>query len=225
LQQVVFEEQRYSMQEILDALATDFAGQESLRQYLLNRVAKWGNADARSDALARKLADHYCQTIHSFTNARGGSFQAALFSFTMQWTYGQLTGALPDGRKAFMPLAPGVGATPGRDINGVTGLINSVTQLDFSETPNGAVLDIALHPSAVQGENGLNALVSLIKTYFSKGGYGLQMNVMDVETLKDAQLHPEQYSSLQVRVTGYSAYFTKLSSYEQDQLIAFNTHR
>ena len=137
---------------------------------------------------------------------------------------GKATGALPEGRKAHESLAPGVGPATGRDKSGVTGTIGSVTQLDFSSTPNGSVLDVTLHPSAVQGEEGLDAFVTLIKTFFARGGYAIQFNVFDTDTLRDAQIHPEQYSTLQIRVTGWSVFFTTLSKFEQDQFIARNTH-
>ena len=112
----------------------------------------------------------------------------------------------------------------GRDKTGVTGLIGSVSKLDFTETPNGSVLDVTLHPSAVHGENGLNAMVTLIRTFFEQGGYAMQFNVVDAETLKDAQRHPERYETLQIRVTGWSVYFNSLPKFEQDQFIARNAH-
>jgi formate C-acetyltransferase len=227
IKHAVFDEKRCTMAQVLEAMAQDFqgdAGQERLRQYLLNRAPKWGTGDDQADTLARRVADGYCDKIHSFTNARGGPFQASLFAFTFQWSFGKLTGALPDGRRAGTPLSPGVGPAPGRDREGVTALIDSVCKLDFTRTPNGSVLDIVLHPSAVRGEEGLAALVTLMKVFFAKGGYALQFNVVDTATLRDAQKDPEKYASLQVRVTGYSAYFTKLSRYEQDQFIAYRTH-
>lgn len=224
LKQAVFVERCFTMREILDAMARNFDGAEGLRQYLLNKVPKYGNNNADADALAKQIADYYCHKIHTFTNERGGPFQAALYSFTFQWQLGEKTGALPDGRKAFMPLAPGVGPMPGRDKKGITALLGSVSKIDFTETPNGSVLDLRLHPSAVRGKEGLTAFISAIKTFFAEGGYALQFNVVDEKTLLDAQRHPEQYESLQVRVTGYSAYFTKLSKYEQDQIIAQTAH-
>ena len=224
LKQAVFEEKRFTMSQILDAMARDFDGTEDLRQYLLNRVPKYGNNNADADAITKRVADHYCGKVHSFTNARGGTYQAALYSFTFQWKYGKQVGALPDGRKAFVPLAPGVGPMVGRDKEGITALFGSVSKLDFTETPDGSVLDIKMHPSAVKGEKGLASLVSAIKTFFAEGGFALQFNIVDEKTLLEAQRNPEQYESLQVRVTGYSAYFTKLSKYEQDQIIAQNTH-
>ena len=224
IKQAVFDEKRFTMEEILRAIRCDFEGYEPMRQYLLNKIPKWGNNDPDADAMAKRIADYYCNKVHTFTNARGGPVQAALFTLTTQWTMGKITGALPDGRKAGTSLAPGVGATPGRDMNGATGLIGSVAKLDFTETPNGSVLDVMLHPTAVKGDDGLDAFVTLIKTFFAQGGYALQFNVYDVETLRDAQRHPERHASLQIRVTGWSVYFTTLSKFEQDQFIARNIH-
>ena len=225
IKQAVFEEKRYTMDEVLQAIDCDFEDHESMRQYLLNRVPKWGNNNPEADALAKHIADHYCGFVHTFTNARGGPVQAALFTLTYQWTMGQTTGALPDGRRACSGLAPGVGAMSGRDLNGVTALMRSVAKIDFTETPNGSVLDVMLHPTSVQGEAGLDAMVALINTFFAEGGYAVQFNVCDAETLRDAQRHPEVHASLQIRVTGWSVYFNTLSRFEQDQFIARNFHQ
>jgi pyruvate formate-lyase/glycerol dehydratase family glycyl radical enzyme len=224
LKKAVYEGKRYTMDEVVAAADRDYEGQEVMRQYLRHRVPKWGNADPEADRLARRVADHYCATIHSFRNARGGPFQAALFTLDFQLTFGRATGALPDGRRAGAPLAPGVGASPGCDREGVTALMRSVTGLDFTETPNGAVLDVMLHPSATRGEEGLDALVALTKTFFARGGYALQFNIIDAETLRAAQRCPEHYAALQIRVTGWSVYFVTLPRDEQDMFIARNTH-
>ncbi|MDP6779194.1 MAG: pyruvate formate lyase family protein [Candidatus Latescibacteria bacterium] len=224
VKQAVYEKKRYTMDEVLKAIDCDFEGHESMRQYLLNRVPKWGNNNPEADDLARRVADHYCDYVHTFTNARGGPVQAALFTLTFQWTMGQTTGALPDGRRAHDTLAPGVGAMSGRDLNGVTALMRSVAKIDFTETPNGSVLDVMLHPTSVRGEAGLDAMAALIKTFFAEGGYAVQFNVCDAETLRDAQLHPERHASLQIRVTGWSVFFNTLSKYEQDQFIARTFH-
>ncbi len=112
----------------------------------------------------------------------------------------------------------------GQDMNGVTSLIGSVAKLDFTETPNGSVLDITLHPTAIKGDEGLDTMVYLIKTFFAQGGYALQFNVYDADTLRDAQRNPEHHASLQIRVTGWSVYFTTLSREAQDGLIERVAH-
>jgi formate C-acetyltransferase len=215
---------RFTMRELVQALEDDFVGHESLREYLIHRVPKWGNGDPDADRLAQYVADSYCGKIHSFTNERGGPYQAALYSFTFQWTLGEHTGALPDGRTAHAPLAPGVGPMPGRDRDGITALLASVSKIDFTETPNGSVLDLRLHPSSVAGPHGLDALIALVRIYLQRGVYALQFNVVDADTLHAAQQNPEAYATLQVRVAGYSAYFCNLTRDVQDHLIAQCTH-
>jgi len=225
IKRTVFDERRFTLEEMINALRSNYEGREPMRQYLLNRVSKWGNGSTDVDTMARRIADAYCDRIHTFTNGRRGGCQASLFTLTFQWSMGKVTGALPDGRRAHESLAPGVGPTSGRDRSGVTALVRSVTTLDFTKTPNGAVLDVMLHPTAVQGPEGLDAFVALIRTFFDQGGYAIQFNVFDTDTLRDAQRHPERYASLQIRVTGWSVYFTTLSTYEQDQFIARHAHR
>jgi|TARA_B100001964_G_scaffold218082_1_gene258743 formate C-acetyltransferase len=224
IKQTVFDGNRFSMTEMVEATRAGFEDREAMRLYLRNRVAKWGNNDGPVDQIARDVADHFCSVVHSFENGRGGKCQAALFTLTAAMGFGEKTGATPDGRKAGESLAPGVGASYGLDKGGVTGLVNSVTKLDFTETPNGSVLDVSLHPTAVAGEEGLHAFVSLIKTFFARDGYALQFNVLDADTLRDAQEHPENYASLQVRVTGWSVYFTTMTRKEQDIYIARIAH-
>jgi formate C-acetyltransferase len=225
IKKCVFEDGHFTMDEMIDALSHDFAGREAMRQYLLNRLPKWGTDDPEANAMAQQVADDYCDRIHTFPNGRGGGCQASLFTLAFQWSMGEATGALPDGRRAYESLAPGCGPTSGRDREGVTALIHSVSSLDFTNTPNGAVLDVTLHPSAVEGPEGLEAFVSLIKTFFAQGGYALQFNVFDTEMLREAQRHPDRYATLQVRVTGWSVYFNSLSKTEQDQFIARYAHR
>ena len=224
IKHMVFDQQSLSMSEFVAALDADYSGQEALRQYLVNRVPKWGNAATEPDALALRIADDYCARVHAFVNARGGRFQAALFSLNHRIEMGEATGALPDGRRARDTLSPNVGAMTGLDKAGVTALISSATRLDYAETPNGAVLDIMLHPTAVAGEKGLDTFVSLIKTFFAQGGYAIQFNVFDANTLRDAQRHPERYASLQIRVTGWSVFWNALSREEQDHFVARNFH-
>jgi pyruvate formate-lyase/glycerol dehydratase family glycyl radical enzyme len=224
IKRAVFDEKKYRMEEVLAALHSDFEGHERLRQYLLNRVPKWGNGDSESDGLTGRVAESFNRKVHTFTNARGGRVRSSLFSLDYQWRLGKNMGATPDGRRARASLAPGVGPSAGMDRSGITAVLQSVSQLDFTGTPNGAVLDITLHPSAVKGDDGLDAFVALIRTFFARGGYALQFNVFDADMLRDAQRHPEKYASLQIRVTGWSVYFNTLSPQEQEMYIARTTH-
>jgi pyruvate-formate lyase len=224
IEQAVFRDGRFTMAQIVDAVSRNFQDAEPMRQYLLNRVPKWGNNDPAADAMARRVADWYCDKVESFTNGRGGRCRPSLFSLEFAYRGGLRTGALPDGRRAGESLAPGMGAGYGRDRNGVSALIASVAKIDGNRLPNGAVLDVTLHPTAVAGDDGLEALVALIRTFFAKGGYALQFNVYDVATLRDAQVHPERYATMQIRVTGWSVYFTTLTREEQELFIARTTH-
>jgi formate C-acetyltransferase len=224
IKQAVYKEGRFTLDELLAALRADFEGYEAMRAYLVHRVPKWGNGHPEADRLAQLVAGHYCYKIHSFVNERGGPYQAALYSFTFQWTLGRGTGALPDGKRAGKPLAPGVGPMVGRDRAGLTAMLESVHKIDFTETPNGSVLDVRLHPRSVAGLDGLLALTALVKTAFERGVYALQFNVVDGETLRAAQRDPEAYATLQVRVAGYSAYFVNLTPEVQDHLIRHSTH-
>jgi pyruvate formate-lyase/glycerol dehydratase family glycyl radical enzyme len=221
---LTFEEKWISMEEFVEVLKKNYEGMEQLRQYILHRIPKWGNDHPEADLLAKKVSDWYAARVNGSRNGRGGWFQTSMFSLTYRWSFGKCTGALPDGRKAGTPLSPGLNAMTGMDQKGVTALVNSVTKLDFSEIPNGSVVDINLHPSAIKGKEGLDALVALIRTFFEKGGYGLQFNIFNTEMLKDAQRNPEHYSTLQIRVTGWNVYFITLSEYEQNQFIEENKH-
>ena len=127
--------------------------------------------------------------------------------------------ATPDGRHAGDPLSKNLCATVGMDRRGITALIRSVTAIDHASFPNGSVLDVVLHPSAVSGEDGICAFYGLLMTYFKRGGFAMHGNVFDAATLKEAQRDPERYKNLQVRVCGWNAYFVNLSRAEQDAFI------
>ena len=219
IKKAVFEQGKFTMDEVVGAVRNNFKDREPMRMYLRNNVAKWGTNEEQIDRLAERIANYYCEKIDTFHTSRGGPYQAGLFALHFQWTFGQRTGALPCGRKAGAPTAPGISAGAGMDIKGITSLMGSLSKLDYSKAPDGSVLDLMLHPSAVSGTEGLKNLTALIRTHFLRGGNYLQFNVIDSDTLSDAQRHPELHSGLQVRITGYSAYFTKISKYEQDLFI------
>ncbi len=222
VKRIVFDEKRCTMKELMHHMRTDFAEDELLRRYIIHRVPKYGNNDPEVDALAVRVAEEYTKTVNETPNHRGGWFRASLFTLDHRFSFGKRTGATPDGRPAGEYLAGGVGAMTARDFNGLTAQILSVTKIDFSDVPNGSVVDIYLHPSAVQGEDGLAAFTALIRTYFARGGYGIQFNIFDTETLIKAQKHPEDYQTLQVRVCGWNVYFVTMDPEEQEQYIRSN---
>lgn len=186
---------------------------------LIEEVPKFGNDIPEVDAFARDVAYTYTEPLQNYKNPRGGSFQAGLYPVSANVPLGAQTGATPDGRLAYQPVADGVSPSAGKDVNGPTAAANSVSRLDHCIASNGTLFNQKFHPSALSGRNGLENFVGLIRSYFDQKGSHMQFNVVSRETLLDAQKHPEQYKHLVVRVAGYSALFTTLSKSLQDDII------
>lgn len=186
---------------------------------MIDELPKFGNDIDDVDALAREAAYLYTRPLEKYTNPRGGMFQAGLYPVSANVPLGAQTGATPDGRLAHTPVADGVSPTSGRDVNGPTAACNSVAKLDHSIASNGTLFNMKMHPTAMAGQKGLENFVSLVRGYFDQKGMHMQFNVVDRQTLLDAQKHPEKYSGLVVRVAGYSALFTTLSKSLQDDII------
>ncbi len=219
VKRLVFEEKRITFDALCALLKNDWAGNEKLRLIAKSIPEKYGNGNPTADAVTKDFTDFCASLITNRPNGRGGVFKAANFSIDTFVSFGAKTMATPDGRHAGEILSKNLCATVGQDKNGVTALISSVTKIDHSRFPNGTVLDVVLHPSAVAGEEGLSAFYSLLKTYIAKGGFALHGNVFSAEELKKAQKDPEKYKNLQVRVCGWNAYFVNLSRTEQDAFI------
>ena len=191
-------------------------------QKLLDMIAelpKFGNDDDEIDPLAREAAYTYTKPLETFKNPRGGIYQAGLYPVSANVPLGGQTGATPDGRLAYTPVADGVSPGSGRDNHGPTAAANSVAKLDHTIASNGTLYNMKFHPSALAGRAGLQNFVSLIRGYFERKGMHVQFNVVSRETLLDAQKNPEKYKTLVVRVAGYSALFTTLSRSLQDDII------
>ncbi|MBQ1310719.1 MAG: glycyl radical protein, partial [Blautia sp.] len=186
---------------------------------MIERVPKYGNDIPEVDYFARECAYLYTKPIQNYRNPRGGQFQAGIYPVSANVPLGAQTGATPDGRLAHTPVADGIGPMAGHDTKGPTATANSVARIDHMIASNGTLLNQKFHPSALEGEKGLNDFESLIRTYFDQKGMHMQFNVVDRETLLDAQKHPENYRHLVVRVAGYSALFTTLSKSLQDDII------
>ncbi len=186
---------------------------------MIDELPKFGNDIDEVDALAREAAYLYTRPLEKYTNPRGGSFQAGLYPVSANVPLGAQTGATPDGRLAHTPVADGVSPTSGRDVNGPTAACNSVAKLDHAIASNGTLFNMKMHPTAMSGQKGLENFISLIRGYFDQKGMHMQFNVVDRQTLLEAQKHPEKYSGLVVRVAGYSALFTTLSKSLQDDII------
>ena len=185
----------------------------------IEKLDRFGNDIEEVDLLAREVAYTYTKPVEKYTNPRGGQYQAGLYPVSANVPLGAQTGATPDGRLAFTPVADGVSPVAGRDVSGPTAAANSVAKLDHGIASNGTLFNMKFHPSALKGEKGLDNFVSLIRAFFDQKGSHMQFNVVSRETLYDAQKHPENYKNLVVRVAGYSALFTSLSKSLQDDII------
>ena len=182
-------------------------------------ISKFGNDDDEVDAFAREMAYTYTKPLETYRNPRGGIYQAGLYPVSANVPLGAQTGATPDGRLAYTPVADGVSPAAGRDLKGPTAAANSVSRLDHFIASNGTLFNMKFHPSALEGRSGLESFVALVRGYFDQKGSHIQFNVVSRETLRDAQKHPEKYKSLVVRVAGYSALFTTLSRGLQEDII------
>ena len=187
---------------------------------MIASVKKYGNDIPDADLFAREVAYTYTKEVEKYKNPRGGQYQAGLYPVSANVPLGAQTGATPDGRLAFTPIADGVGPVSGRDVSGPTATANSVAKLDHGIASNGTLFNQKFHPAALAGTEGLLKFVSLIRGFFDQKGMHMQFNVVNRETLLDAQAHPENYRNLVVRVAGYSALFTTLSRSLQDDIIA-----
>ena len=186
---------------------------------MIEEVPKFGNDIPDVDYFARDVAYTYTRPLQKYMNPRGGHYQAGLYPVSANVPLGGQTGATPDGRYAHTPVADGVSPSAGKDVKGPTAAATSVSRLDHFIVSNGTLFNQKFHPSALAGREGLEKFVALIRGYFDQKGMHMQFNVVDRETLLDAQKHPEKYKYLVVRVAGYSALFTTLSRSLQDDII------
>ena len=186
---------------------------------MIDEVPKFGHDIPEVDYFAREVAYTYSKPLQKYNNPRGGKFQAGLYPVSANVPLGGQTGATPDGRYAHTPVADGVSPSAGKDVKGPTAAATSVSRLDHFIVSNGTLFNQKFHPSALSGREGLEKFVALIRGYFDQKGMHMQFNVVDRQTLLDAQEHPEKYKHLVVRVAGYSALFTTLSRSLQDDII------
>ena len=221
IKKCVFEDQAFTMKQLKEALAANFEGNgyAKMRKKLL-AAPKFGNDDDYVDSIAKQLYDEYYQEVFKHLNYFSVPYTPGALSISAHPIFGKACGALPDGRKAGISLCDaGISAFPGTDTNGPTALILSGSKIDALPTLS-ILFNMKFHPTALHGIKGAQDLLSLIKTFFDLGGWHIQFNVVDTEMLKDAQLHPENYRNLVVRVAGFSAYWVELSRQVQDEIIA-----
>jgi formate C-acetyltransferase len=204
--------------EMLNALTTNFEGNEDLRYKLIYETPKYGNDDDYADAQAVAVFDMFFDAVDGRPNARGGKHHIMMLPTTSHVYFGSVTGAMPDGRKAWQPLSEGISPFQGADTKGPTAVIKSASKIGHLRS-GGTLLNQKFTPQLLQDEKGIQALTALIRSYFRLNGHHIQFNVVTADTLRDAQKHPEQHRDLIVRVAGYSDYFNDLGPELQDEII------
>jgi formate C-acetyltransferase len=219
MKQLVFDQKRIPMDQLLRALDNDFAGYEQIRARLINDVPKFGNDDDEVDYLAREAVQFCNQEVMKYKNPFGGQAQAGIIAVTAGIPFGKVVGALPSGRRAGKPLADNASPATGHDQKGPTATLRSVAKLDAAHLRNGTLLNMRISPASVDDDEGRHKMAGLIRGLCDVGCWHVQFNVVDTAVLRKAQEHPEEYSDLLVRVAGYSAYFTELHEEVQEELI------
>ena len=220
VKKVVYDEKLLTLAELSEILKNNWKDQEKLRLYIRADKNKWGNDYEEPNALGREIYDFCAKKIVGVPNGIGGVFRLGADSVAMSEHYGYHTPATPDGRYFRSPTTKNFRAQNGMEREGVTAFINSVTTIDCSYFINGSPIDLIIHPSAVEGEGGLAAMEALMAVYFSRGGFAFQGNVLNADTLIEAQNDPDRYRNLQVRVCGWNEYFVNMSKFLQNDLIA-----
>ena len=219
LKKHVFEDKRYTMDEILEACANNWEGEEKMRQYIRNRTPFFGNDDAYADTIAVRVYDDLVKAIEGRPNTRGGKTQLNMLSTTCHNYFGSVCGATPNGRFAHFAISDGTSPAHGSDSHGPTAVIKSLGKLDQTKS-GGTLLNVRFVPQLLKREEDQKKLASMIRTYFKLGGHHIQFNIVDTATLHDAQKHPEEYRDLLVRVAGYSDYFNDMTEQLQNEIIA-----
>ncbi|MBS7317002.1 MAG: glycyl radical protein [Bacteroidales bacterium] len=219
LKKHVFEEQKYTMDEVIKACDADFEGLEKMRQYIRNHTPFFGNDDDYADSIAVKVFDDLCEAIEGKPNTRGGKTQLNMLSTTCHNYFGSVLGATPNGRKAHFAISDGTSASHGSDVNGPSALVKSLGKLD-QERSGGTLLNVRFVPALLKREQDLTKFSSLIREYFKLGGHHIQFNIVDTQTLLDAQANPDKYKGLLVRMAGYSDYFNDMNTQLQNDVIA-----
>ncbi len=215
----VFDEKKVSMDELLKAVEANFEGYEELHYQVTRKTPKYGNDDDYADTIMQDVFNAYYDEVTGRPNGKGGVHRINMLPTTCHVYFGSVIGATTDGRLAHLPLADGISPSKGADTSGPTGVIKSASKMDHIKT-GGTLLNQKFTPSIVAGEDGLDNLAHFVRAYFTMDGHHIQFNIIDRDTLLDAQENPDDYKNLIVRVAGYSDYFGNLDKALQDEIIA-----
>lgn len=218
LKKHVFEEQTFSMERVLDAVAKNFEGEEFLRQTVINKTPFFGNNDNDADDIALQIYADLLEAIEGKPNVRGGEFHLNMLSTTCHVYFGKVMGATPNGRLAGKSISDGTSPSHGADTHGPSVVIQSLTKLDHTMS-GGTLLNQRFLPSLLKRDEDIKKLGQLIRSYFTLGGHHIQFNIVDTATLKAAQECPEDYKDLLVRMAGYSDYFNDMNADLQQEVI------
>ncbi len=219
----IYDTRKFTWEELLTATEADFEGSEGIQHELVYNTPKYGNDDDYADRYATKVFEIFYSAVDSKPDVRGGVHRINMLPTTSHVYFGSVTGATPDGRKAFRPLSEGISPSQGADHNGPTAVIRSASKIDHLRT-GGTLLNQKFTPAFFSGAESYNCLTALIRSYFSLDGHHIQFNVVDAATLREARKHPELYRDLIVRVAGYSDYFNNLGEELQDEIIRRSEH-
>ena len=219
LKKHVFEDKRYTMEQILNACKDNWENEEVMRQYIRNHTPFFGNDDEYADAIAVRVYEDLVKAIEGRPNTRGGETHLNMLSTTCHNYFGSVCGATPNGRFAYFAISDGTSPSHGSDTHGPTAVIKSLGKLDQTKS-GGTLLNVRFVPALLKREEDMKKLGNLIRTYFKFGGHHIQFNIVDTATLLDAQQHPDQYRDLLVRVAGYSDYFNDMTEQLQNEIIA-----
>ncbi|MBQ7293274.1 MAG: hypothetical protein IJW79_06000 [Clostridia bacterium] len=221
IKKYVFDKKEISLQELVEILDKNFEGNELLRRKLYNDPDKFGNNRELPDCIAKEIRDTVVNNVMGRPNAekRGGKWTCGFHVARMSYIQGRTTAASPNGRCFGEELSKNVSASMGQNRQGATAAILSATKLDATGFTSDAALDLGLLPSAVKGNDGLEAMYGLLTTFMNRNGHALHINVFDADTLRDAQAHPEKYQDLQIRVCGWNVLWNNINKVEQDGFI------
>ncbi|UCE13921.1 MAG: glycyl radical protein [Candidatus Heimdallarchaeota archaeon] len=219
----VYDNNFVSMTELLQALNTNFDGFEALRSRFVNETPKYGNDDDYTDSITVRIFESFFNAVDGRPNTKGGHHRINLLPTTVHVYFGKMTGAMPDGKKSREPLSEGISPVQGADRNGPTAVIKSVSKIDHLKT-GGTLLNQKFTPQLLSTEEGIEKLMHLVRAHFRLDSHHIQFNVVTADTLRKAQMSPEKYRDLIVRVAGYSDYFVDLIPELQDEIISRTEH-
>ena len=214
----VYDEKNFTMEELMNALNNNFEGSARILNLVKNKTPKYGNDNDYADDIMKSVFEYYNSVVTDRPNMKGGRYAINMLPTTCHVYFGEVMMASANGRLAHKPVSEGISPEKGADIYGPTAVLKSAAKMDHLKT-GGTLLNQKFLPNVVKGEEGLNHMADVVKTYFNMDGHHIQFNVIDKETLLKAQQNPDEYKDLIVRVAGYSDHFRNLSKALQDEII------